>query len=116
MRKGARGPVHPLECVTCSSSMAAWLPKLTKRGPLPAVYKSSLQRRIARIESALDVPAEERRTFNVLLAKATPRTMEGERIDLPTIGRKSVWRASDGEEVSVEGLCLEQYQREGWKG
>lgn len=42
--------------------------------------------------------------------------MEGERIDLPTIGRKSVWRASDGEEVSVEGLCLEQYQREGWKG
>ncbi|KWU46578.1 hypothetical protein RHOSPDRAFT_8870, partial [Rhodotorula sp. JG-1b] len=41
---------------------------------------------------------------------------KGERIDVPTIGRKSVWRASDGEEVSVEGLCLEQYQREGWKG
>lgn len=42
--------------------------------------------------------------------------MEGERLDDPTIGRKSVWRASDGEEVSVEDLCLEQYQREGWKG
>lgn len=96
--------------------MATCFPKLTKRGPPPVVYKSSLQRRIARIESALDVPGDERRTFNVLLAKATPRTMEGERIDVPTIGRKSVWRASDGEEVSVEGLCLEQYQREGWKG
>ncbi|GAA5874991.1 hypothetical protein JCM3774_000467 [Rhodotorula dairenensis] len=80
------------------------------------IYKSSLQRRIARIESALEVPTEDRRTFNLLLAKATPRTMEGERVDVPTIGRKSVWRASDGEEVSVEGLCLEQYQREGWKG
>ncbi|GAA5978175.1 hypothetical protein JCM10908_004258 [Rhodotorula pacifica] len=76
------------------------------------IYKSSLQRRIARIESALDVPAEDRRAFNVLLAKATPRTMEGERIDTPTIGRKSVWRASDGEEVSVEGLCLEHFHSE----
>ncbi|GAA6016477.1 hypothetical protein JCM8202_006053 [Rhodotorula sphaerocarpa] len=80
------------------------------------IYKSSLQRRIARLESALDVPAEQRRAFDVVLAKAVPRVMEGERLDDPTIGRKSVWRASDGEEVSVEDLCLEQYQREGWKG
>lgn len=42
--------------------------------------------------------------------------MEGERVDTPTIGKKSVWRASDGAEISVEELCLEQYVREGWKG
>ncbi|BGP45790.1 hypothetical protein JCM10450v2_001620 [Rhodotorula kratochvilovae] len=80
------------------------------------IYKSSLQRRIARLESALQVPPDDRRAFDVLLAKATTRTMEGERVDTPTIGRKSVWRASNGEEVSVEELCLEQYVREGWKG
>ncbi|GAA5879167.1 hypothetical protein JCM1840_006215 [Sporobolomyces johnsonii] len=80
------------------------------------IYKSSLQRRIARIESALDIPKDERRTFEVLLAKSQQRVMEGERLDEPTIGRKSVWRASDGEEVSVEELALEQYTKEGWKG
>ena len=42
--------------------------------------------------------------------------MEGERLDDPTIGKKSIWRASDAEEVSVEGLALEQYVKEGWKG
>ncbi|GAA6056318.1 hypothetical protein JCM3770_000667 [Rhodotorula araucariae] len=80
------------------------------------IYKSSLQRRIARLESAMQVASNERRTFDVLLAKASTRTMEGERVDTLTIGRKSVWRASDGREVSVEELCLEQYVREGWKG
>lgn len=37
-------------------------------------------------------------------------------MDTPTIGRKSVWRLSDGAEGTVEELCLEQYAREGWKG
>ena len=83
--------------------------------PFP-VYKSSLQRRISRIESALEVPKEDRRTFEVLLAKSEQRVMEGERLDDPTIGKKSIWRASDGEEVSVEELALEQYVKEGWKG
>ncbi|GAA5843828.1 hypothetical protein JCM9279_000159 [Rhodotorula babjevae] len=76
------------------------------------IYKSSLQRRIARIESALQVPPDERRTFDVLLAKATTRVMEGERVDTPTIGKKSVWRASDGAEISVEELCLEHFHSE----
>ncbi|GAA5922491.1 hypothetical protein JCM3775_005748 [Rhodotorula graminis] len=76
------------------------------------IYKSSLQRRIARIESALQVPPDERRTFDVLLAKSTTRVMEGERVDTPTIGKKSVWRASDGAEISVEELCLEQFHSE----
>ncbi|GAA5933114.1 fanconi-associated nuclease 1 [Sporobolomyces koalae] len=80
------------------------------------IYKSSLQRRISRIESALEVPKDERQTFEILLAKAKQRTMEGERLDDPTIGKKSVWRASNGEKLSVEGLALEQYMKEGWKG
>ncbi|GAA5969565.1 hypothetical protein JCM21900_002347, partial [Sporobolomyces salmonicolor] len=76
------------------------------------IYKSSLQRRIARIESALGIPKDERRTFEVLLANPQQRVMEGERLDEPTIGRKSVWRASDGEEVSVEELALEHFHSE----
>ncbi|ORY75355.1 VRR-NUC domain-domain-containing protein [Leucosporidium creatinivorum] len=80
------------------------------------VYRSSLQRRIQRIESSLDVPKAERRVFDALLAKSEHRIMEGERLDEPTIGKKSVWRASDGAECGVEELALEQYEREGWKG
>ncbi|GAA6063048.1 hypothetical protein JCM10212_001111 [Sporobolomyces blumeae] len=76
------------------------------------IYKSSLQRRIARIESALDVPKDDRRTFQILLRKAEQRVMEGERLDDPTIGKKSVWRASDGDEVSVEELALEHFHSE----
>ncbi|GAA6012142.1 hypothetical protein JCM11491_001762 [Sporobolomyces phaffii] len=76
------------------------------------IYKSSLQRRICRIESALDVPKDDRREFKVLLAKSEQRTMEGERLDDPAIGKKSVWRASDGEEVCVEELALEQFHSE----
>ncbi|GAA5911667.1 fanconi-associated nuclease 1 [Sporobolomyces salmoneus] len=76
------------------------------------IYKSSLQRRIARIESALDVPKDERRSFQVLLTKSKQRTMEGERLDDPTIGKKSLWRATDGDEVSVEELVLEQFHSE----
>lgn len=62
------------------------------------------------------MPPEDRRTFPVLLAKSAQRLMQGERIDTPTIGGKSIWQRSDGEECSVEELCLEQYVREGWKG
>ncbi|GAA5968795.1 hypothetical protein JCM3765_001268 [Sporobolomyces pararoseus] len=76
------------------------------------IYKSSLQRRISRIESALDIPKDDRRTFKVLRAKSEQRVMEGERLDDPTIGKKSVWRASDGDEVSVEELALEQFHSE----
>ncbi|SCV67061.1 BQ2448_5707 [Microbotryum intermedium] len=79
-------------------------------------YRSSLQRRITRIESSLDIAKEERRHFEVLLRKAGDRLMEGERLDEPKIGRKSVWRASDGSECTVEDLVLEQYGKEGWKG
>ncbi|KAK4052984.1 hypothetical protein OIO90_004108 [Microbotryomycetes sp. JL221] len=80
------------------------------------IYHSSLQRRIMRIESWLDVPKNERRVFAGALRKATERIMQGERLDDPTTGRKSVWQATNGAEVSVEELVLEQYVREGWKG
>ncbi|KAM0792071.1 hypothetical protein ACM66B_004775 [Microbotryomycetes sp. NB124-2] len=80
------------------------------------IYHSSLQRRIMRIESWLDVPKDERRLFSGALRKADERIMQGERLDDPTIGRKSVWQAGNGAEVSVEELVLEQYVKEGWKG
>jgi fanconi-associated nuclease 1 len=42
--------------------------------------------------------------------------MVGNRISDPVVGKKSVWRGLDGSEVGVEQLCLEWYEREGWKG
>ncbi|GAA6043410.1 hypothetical protein JCM8097_008577 [Rhodosporidiobolus ruineniae] len=80
------------------------------------IYKSSLLRRIARLHSALDLGPPPPELSATLLAKPQQRTMEGDRVDTPTIGKKSVWRLSDGAEGTVEELCLEQYQREGWKG
>ncbi|GAA5848994.1 hypothetical protein JCM3766R1_005419 [Sporobolomyces carnicolor] len=80
------------------------------------IYKSSLERRIARIESSLEVAKPVRRDRTVVLEKARARQIEGERLDDPTLGKKSVWRARDGREVSVEELALEQYINEGWKG
>ncbi|GAA5918614.1 hypothetical protein JCM6882_000834 [Rhodosporidiobolus microsporus] len=80
------------------------------------IYKSSLHRRIARLYSSLCLGTVPPHLAVDLLAKPKQRTMEGERIDTPTIGKKSVWRLSDGAEGTVEELCLEQFGREGWKG
>jgi Fanconi-associated nuclease 1 len=62
------------------------------------------------------VPKSERQVFDELLLKAETRVMEGTRLDDATIGLKSVWSASDGAELSVEELALEQYRKEGWNG
>ncbi|BGP13581.1 hypothetical protein JCM10213v2_001513 [Rhodosporidiobolus nylandii] len=78
------------------------------------IYKSSLHRRIARLYSALQLGPPP--TPTEILEKPKQRVMEGERVDVPTVGKKSVWRLSDGAEGTVEELCLEQYVREGWKG
>ncbi|GAA6016966.1 hypothetical protein JCM10207_007864 [Rhodosporidiobolus poonsookiae] len=80
------------------------------------IYKSSLLRRIARLHSSLSLGPPPADRSAALLLQPRQRTMEGERVDAPTVGRKSVWRLSDGAEGSVEELCLEQYGREGWKG
>lgn len=80
------------------------------------IYHNTLARRIVRLESALDVPKEERHPPVPGLRAAKAREMKGEKLSEGETGRKSVWRAQDGSEVSVEDLCLEQYRREGWKG
>ncbi|GAA5867550.1 hypothetical protein JCM8547_001216 [Rhodosporidiobolus lusitaniae] len=80
------------------------------------IYKSSLLRRIARLYSALSLGDPPDELTVDLLAKPKQRAMEGERVDTRTIGKKSVWRLSDGSEGTVEELCLEQYGKEGWKG
>ncbi|GAA5840395.1 hypothetical protein JCM11251_006549 [Rhodosporidiobolus azoricus] len=76
------------------------------------IYKSSLHRRIARLYSALSLGPPPSSLHIDLLAKPKQRTMEGERIDMPTIGKKSVWRLSDGAEGTVEELCLEHFHSE----
>ncbi|GAA5976907.1 hypothetical protein JCM11641_002192 [Rhodosporidiobolus odoratus] len=78
------------------------------------IYKSSLHRRIARLRSALSFgsPPPHLNGGKELLAKPKTRTMEGERVDTPTIGKKSVWRLSDGAEGTVEELCLEHFHSE----
>lgn len=80
------------------------------------IYHNTLARRIVRLEKALDVPKEDRHPPVPSLRAATQREMKGEKLSEGETGRKSVWRAQDGSEVSVEDLCLEQYKREGWKG
>lgn len=112
--QGLADPYTHLSTISHFLELACSL--LLTRFPMRVVYRSSLQRRITRIESSLDVPKAERRVFEALLAKSEHRIMEGERLDDPTIGKKSVWLASDASELSVEELALEQYGREGWKG
>lgn len=80
------------------------------------IYHNSLARRIVRLETALDVPREDRHPPVPSLRQALKRVMKGEKLSEGETGRKSIWRAQDGSEVSVEDLCLEQYKREGWKG
>lgn len=83
---------------------------------LSIVYKAALERRRARLENLLELPQIERKKIERVLSKAEIRIMEGERIDEGTTGKHSVWQANDGEEVSVEKLALEGYEKEGWKG
>lgn len=79
------------------------------------IYHNSLGRRIVRLETALDVPKEDRHPPVPTLRVATKRVIRGEKLSEGETGRKSIWRARDGDEVSVEHLCLQQYNREGWK-
>ena len=80
------------------------------------IYHPSLQRRINRLESSLEVPKSKRQNLGGTLKKATLRIMEGTRTDDMLPGRKSCWLANDGDEVSVEGLSLEGYAKLGWSG
>jgi Fanconi-associated nuclease 1 len=98
--------------------LSVFLPSLlvTMAAYVIAVYKASLRRRIVRIESKLKVEKADKHTFEKGLGKAPVRIMEGDRLDDPTPGHHSIWRADDGEEISVEELVLAQYVKEGWSG
>lgn len=80
------------------------------------IYHNSLARRIVRLESALGLPQDERHPPVPGLRAAKKRIMKGEKLSDGETGKKAVWRASDGAEVSVEALSLECYNKEGWKG
>lgn len=80
------------------------------------IYHNSLARRIVRLETALGVPKAEKHPPVPGLKKALFRCMYGEKMSEGETGKKSKWRAQDGSEVSVERLCLEQFEREGWRG
>ncbi|KAF7727731.1 hypothetical protein EC973_007190 [Apophysomyces ossiformis] len=45
-----------------------------------------------------------------------PTVHQSERISDAVVGKKSVWRATDGAECSVEELALEHYARKGYRG
>ncbi|KAI9287445.1 VRR-NUC domain-containing protein [Umbelopsis sp. AD052] len=81
------------------------------------VYMSSLQRRIMRLESMLNVPKREQHDFFYnRLTTATERIIYGERLSDAVVGVKSVFRNNDGGECSVEELALGYYNKNGYKG
>lgn len=88
-----------------------------------SVYHNTLQRRLLRLEAMLDIPLDDRSPPVPGLRQAKKRVMKGDKLSgsedwhgQGDTGKKSIWRASDGGEISVEGLALECYEREGWKG
>ena len=82
------------------------------------IFHHPLQNRIKRLEKALGVPRAEQHDFRHSTLKAPDKKeMTGVRCDVDReTGKKSTWMGNDGNIVSVEQLCLEQYEREGWKG
>ncbi|KAG2183177.1 hypothetical protein INT43_006172 [Umbelopsis isabellina] len=81
------------------------------------IYLSSLQNRIIRLESMLNVPKREQHDFFYnTLTTATERVIYGERLSDPVTGYKSVFRNNDGGECSVEELSLGYYQKAGYTG
>lgn len=92
------------------------------------VESQSLQRRIARLESMLNVPQEDRHVFSEQLNTATDIVIEGEQMGDRIAGKKSYWKSTveaaieeeDGIEapleVSVEELSLQHYRAKGWQG
>lgn len=82
------------------------------------IYHNALQRRIMRLETDLKFTKREKHDFShILLRKPAKRLMRGIRIDDKLTGKHSIWvgRETDSQ-VSVEQLCLETYEEEGWRG
>lgn len=66
----------------------------------------------------MPIPKSEQHDFSYSILKtATKRTLYGEKLSEGETGKKTIWRAMDGAEVSVEELSLEYYvKKEGFKG
>ena len=83
------------------------------------IFHPWLQKRLLRIERGLGIPKAQQHTFaHVALRPPTVREFTGVRLDERDIGKKSAWRSTKdaAKEISVEELCLEQYEDQGWKG
>jgi len=82
------------------------------------IFHPWLQKRLLRLERALSIPKAEQHTFaHVALRPPLVREFVGVRMDDRDIGKKSAWKSTKGAgEVSVEELCLEHYESQGWKG
>jgi Fanconi-associated nuclease 1 len=99
------------------------------------IYHYDLQKRIKKLEKQLKIPKREQHEFgHVLLAKPTEVTVEGVQIkkEYPPARRRSgstvveerqrstktIWvdELGDGEECSVETMCLSWYRSQGMKG
>ncbi|KAL1922346.1 uncharacterized protein VTP21DRAFT_9885 [Calcarisporiella thermophila] len=80
-------------------------------------HLSSIQRRIMRLERELKIPKRDQHDFTHLaLRQAQEKIIYGERVSDSITGQKSLWRAKDGDEVSVEELALGYYRSLGYKG
>jgi Fanconi-associated nuclease 1 len=83
------------------------------------IFHPWLQKRLLRLERTLAIPKAEQHTFaHVALRPPIVREFTGIRLDDRDIGKKSVWKSTRDptKEISVEELCLEQYEDQGWKG
>jgi fanconi-associated nuclease 1 len=83
------------------------------------IFHPWLQKRLLRLERSLGIPKAEQHTFtHIALKPPVVREFGGVRMDARDIGKKSAWRSTrdNNLEVSVEELCLEHYEDQGWKG
>jgi len=83
------------------------------------IFHYDLQKRTLKLEHKLRIPKRIQHDFgHARLRKPSDRTIFGERLNEPELGRKTLWRdPEDGQaECSVEEMCLSVYRSEGWKG
>ncbi|KAF8543878.1 VRR-NUC domain-containing protein [Trichophaea hybrida] len=85
------------------------------------IFHHDLQKRILKLEQKLRIPKRDHHDFgHALLRKPSERTIFGERLNAPELGKKTLWRdPGDAEgkgECSVEEMCLSVYRSEDWKG
>jgi Fanconi-associated nuclease 1 len=83
------------------------------------IFHYDLQKRLLKLESRLKVPKRDQHDFgHASLKKPSERTIFGTRVNIPELGRKTLWLdPEDGKsECSVEEMCLSNYRKEGWKG